>query len=133
MAKAKLIEEFVEYMFWFQLDHLKQPNLKVQQLIVDHLAKALFDDGLGDKQWPTKREVTRCILFGASQIQKNTILCMFKEQPGLVPKYYHIISHRDFLGMTRIQCLIRMLPHEKMVPELDLMRDPLCHDHTFPN
>ena len=115
------------------MDHLKQANLEVRQLIVDRLAKALFNDGLGDKQWPTKRDVTRCVLFGASRIWKNTIFCMFKEQLGLGPKYYHIIAHRDVLGMIRIQCLIRMLPHEKMVPELDLMRDPLYRDPTFPS
>ena len=79
MAKARLSKEFVEYMFQFQMDHLKQANLEVRQSIVDRLAKALFDNGLGDKKWPTKGEVTRCVLFGASQIQKNTTLCMFKE------------------------------------------------------
>ena len=131
MAKAKLSKEFVEYMFQFQMDHLKQANLEVRQSTIDRLAKALFDVRLGDKQWPTKQKVTRCILFGASQIWKNTILCIFKEKLGLGTKYYHIIAHRDVLSMTRIQCLIRMLPHKKMVFELDLKRDPLHCDLTF--
>ena len=30
MAKDKLSEEFVEYMFQFQMDHLKQANLEVR-------------------------------------------------------------------------------------------------------
>ena len=58
---------------------------------------------------------------------------MFKEQLGLGPKFYHIIAHRDVLGMTHIWCLIRMLPNKKMVHELDLMRDPLCRNCTFPS
>ena len=68
MAKAKLSEEFVEYMFQFQMDHLKQANLEVRQSTIDRLAKALFDDGLGDKQWPTKRPV--CFLWSKPNMKE---------------------------------------------------------------
>ena len=118
MAKARLSDEFVEYMFQFQMEHLKQANLEVRQSTVDRLAKALFDDGMGDQEWPTKQEITRCVLFGERRIRKNAILCMVKEQLGL-------IIAMDMHAMARIQCLIRMLPHEKFVPELDILRSPL--------
>ena len=88
MAKARLSEEFVEYMFQFQMEHLKQASLEVRQSTVDRLSKALFDDGMGDREWPTRREITRCVLIGERRIRKNAILCMVEEQLGLGPKYY---------------------------------------------
>ena len=92
MAKVRLSEEFVEDMFQFQMEHLKQASLEVRQSIVDRLAKALFDDGMGDQEWPTKREIARCVLFGEHRIWKNAILCMVKEKLGLGPKYYQFIA-----------------------------------------
>ena len=86
MAKARLSKEFVKYMFQCQMEHLKQANLEVRQSTVDRLAKALFDNGMGDREWPTRREITQCVLFGERQIWKNAILCMLKEQLGLGPK-----------------------------------------------
>ena len=127
MAKARLSKEFVEYMFQFQMEHLKQASLEVWQSTVDSLAKALFDDGMGDQEWPTKWEITRCVLFGERRIWKNAILCMVKEQLGLGrPKYYEFIAAMDIFAMARIQCLIRMLLHKKFVPKLDILRSPLC-------
>ena len=108
------------------MEHLKQASLEVRQSTVDRLAKALFDDGMGDREWPTKQEITRCVLFGERRIWKNAILCMVKEQLGLGPKYYQFIATMDIHAMARIQCLIRMLPHEKFVPKLDILRSPLC-------
>ena len=68
MAKARLSEEFVEDVFQFEMEHLKQASLEVRQSTVDRLAKALFDDGMGDREWPTKQEITRCVLFGEHRI-----------------------------------------------------------------
>ena len=115
------------------MDHLKQANLNVRQATVDRMAKALFNDGMGDKEWPTRREITRCVLFGERQIWKNAILCMFKEQLGLGPKYYQFMAAMDVFGMSRIQCLMRMLPHEKMVSKVDILRSPLYRKPAFPN
>ena len=58
---------------------------------------------------------------------------MFKEQLGLGWKYYQFMAAMDVFGMTRIQCLMRMLPHEKMVPQLDILRSPLRRKLAFPN
>ena len=108
------------------MEHLKQASLEGRQSIVDRLAKALFDDGMGDREWPTRREITRCVLFGERQIQKNAILCMVKEQLGLGPKYHQFIATMDIHAMACIQCLIRMLPHEKFVPKLGVFeKSPL--------
>ena len=96
------------------------------------LAKALFDDGMGDQEWPTKREITRCVLFGERRIWKNAILCMVKEQLGLGPKYYQFAA-MDIFAMAHIQCLIRMLPHKKFVQELDILRSPVCRQPTLPS
>ena len=108
------------------MEHLKQASLEVRQSTVDQLAKALFNDGMGDREWPTKWEITRCVLFRKRRIQKNAILCMVKEQLGLGPKYYQFIAAMDIHAMAHIQCLIRMLPHEKFVPKLDILRSTLC-------
>ena len=74
------------------MDHLRQASLEIWQVVVDHLARVLFKNGLEDKQRSTGQEVTQCRLFGASQMRKNVILCMFKEQLGLGPKYYLLIA-----------------------------------------
>ena len=74
------------------MHHLRLATLEFFQSAIDRLAKALFDDGLEDKHWSTNQEVTRCKLFGACQMKKNVILCMFKEQLGLGPNYYQIIA-----------------------------------------
>ena len=66
-------------------------------------------------------------------MKKNAILCMFKEQLGLASKYYLLIALINYSGMARIQCLLRMLPSKKMVPELYFMRGPLCRGPTFPS
>ena len=68
MAKARLSKQFVEDMLQFQMEHLKQATLEVRQSTVYRLAKALFNDGMGDREWPTKREITRCVLFGERRI-----------------------------------------------------------------
>ena len=115
------------------MEHLKQASLEVRQSTADRLSKALFDDGMGDREWPTRREITRCVLIGERQIRKNAILCMVKEQLGLGPKYYQFIAVMDIFAMARIQCLIRMLPHEKFVPELDTIRIPLRRQPAFPS
>ena len=115
------------------MEHLKQASLEVRQWAVHRLAKALFDDGMGDQEWPTKWEITRCVLFGERQIWKNAILCMVKEQLGLGPKYYQIITAMDIFAMSRIQYLIRMLSHEKFVPKLDILRSPLRRQLAFPS
>ena len=112
---------------------MKQASLEVRQSTVDRLAKALFDDGMGDQEWPTKREIIRCVLFGEHQIWKNAILCMVKEQLGLGPKYYQFIATMDIHAMARIQCLIRMLLHEKFVPELDILRSLLRKKPALPS
>ena len=98
---------------------------------MDRLAKILFDDRMGDKEWPTRWEITRCVLFGERQIWKNAIFCMFKEQRGLGPKYYQFIAVMDVFGMARIQCLLRMLSYKKMVPKLDILRSPLRRQLAF--
>ena len=115
------------------MEHLKQASLEVCQAVVDRLASILFDDGLGHIQWITRNNVTRCRLFGAAQMGKNAILCMFKEQLDLGPKYYLLIALMRHSGKAYIQCLLRMLPSEKMVPELYFMRDPLRREPTFPS
>ena len=46
------------------MDHLRQASLVVCQLAVDHLAKALIDDGLKEEEWPSKWNVASCGLFG---------------------------------------------------------------------
>ena len=80
MSKLKFSQEFEEQMIQLQVDHLRQASLEVcQSSAMDRLARALFDDRLEDRQWSTRQEVTRCRLFGASQMRKNVILCMFKE------------------------------------------------------
>ena len=84
MSKLKFSKEFEKQMIQLQMDHLRLASLEVCQSAI---AKALFDNGLEDRQWSTNREVTRCRLFGACQMKKNVILCMFKEQLGLGPKY----------------------------------------------
>ena len=109
-------------MIQIQMDHLRLANLEVCQLEIDCLAKALFDNGFEEKQWSTNKEVTRCKLFGVCQMNKNVILCMFKEQLGLGPKYYQIIALIEPYGRSHIQCLTRMLPHEKMVLKLYCMK-----------
>ena len=58
MAKLKLSKKFEEQMIQLQVDHLRQTSLKVCELTVDCLAKPLFDDGMDDIQWSTKRGVT---------------------------------------------------------------------------
>ena len=64
MSRVKLSKEFEEQMILFQMGHLRQASLVVCQPAVSHLAKALFDDGLEDKEWRTKGNVTNCGLFG---------------------------------------------------------------------
>ena len=58
MSKLKVSKEFEEQMIQLQMDHLRQASLEVCQSEVDRQASALFDDGLGHKQWSTRREVT---------------------------------------------------------------------------
>ena len=58
---------------------------------------------------------------------------MVKEQLGLGPKYYQFIAAMDIHAMARIQCLIRMLSHEKFVPKLDILRSPLCKQLALPS
>ena len=53
MSKLKFSKEFEEQMIQLQMDHLRLASLKVCQSVIDHLAKALFDDGLEDRQWST--------------------------------------------------------------------------------
>ena len=79
MSKLKFSKEFEEQMIQLQTDHLRLASLDVYQLAIDCLAKAMFDDGLEDRQWSTNREVTTYRLFGACQMKKSVILCMFKE------------------------------------------------------
>ena len=74
------------------MDHLRHASLKVCKSAVDHLARALFDDGLEDLQWSNKGDVTRCRFFGERQMKKNFILRMFKEQLGLGPDYCLLIA-----------------------------------------
>ena len=64
MSRVKLSKEFEEEMILFQMGHLRQASLVVCQLAVNRLAKALFDDGLKDEEWRTKRNVVSCGLFG---------------------------------------------------------------------
>ena len=79
MSRVKLSKEFEEEMILLQMDHLRQASLVVCQSVVNHLAKALFDDKLKDKEWRTKGNVVSCGLFRESQLRKNIILFMFKE------------------------------------------------------
>ena len=83
MSKLKFSQKFEEQMIQLQVDCLRQASLEVCQSTIDHLARALFDKGLEDKQWSTRQEVTQCRLFGVGQMRKNVILCKFKEQLGL--------------------------------------------------
>ena len=69
---------------------------------MDRLTRALFDNGIEDRQWSTRQEVTQCRLFGTGQMRKNVILCMFKEQLGLGSKYHLLITLMDYSGMARI-------------------------------
>ena len=87
MSKLKSSKEFEEQMIQLQVGHLRQASLEVCQSMEDRLASALFNDGLKHMQWSTRREVTRCKLFGVGQMRKNVILCTFKEQLGLGSKY----------------------------------------------
>ena len=100
------------------MDHLRQTSLIVCQSVVNRLAKALFDDGLEDKEWRTKWNIVNCGLFGEHQLRKNVILFMIKEQLGLGSKYYQLLTSIESCGRSRIQCLLRLLPHEKMVLRL---------------
>ena len=51
-------------MIQLQVDHLRQASLEVCKEMVDRLARALFEDGLDngleDRQWSTRQEVTQC-------------------------------------------------------------------------
>ena len=131
MSKIKFSKEFEEQMIQLQMDHLRLANLEVCQLAIDCLA--LFDNGLEDRQWSTNWEVTRYRLFGACQMKKNVILCMFKEWLGLGPKYYQIIALIEPNGWSCIQCLTRMLPHDKMVLKLYCMKMNFFKGPIFPN
>ena len=115
MSRVKLSKEFEEEMILLRTDHLRQASLVVCQLVVNCLAKALSDDGLEDEYWHTKGNVVSCGLFGERQLRKNFILFMLKEQLGLGPKYYQLLTSIEPYGRSRIQCLLRLLPHEKMV------------------
>ena len=70
---------------------------------MDRLAKALSDDKLEDLQWSAKWDVTKYNLFGERQMRKNVILCMFKKQLGLGPKYYLLIALIEPYGRAHIQ------------------------------
>ena len=133
MLRVKLSKEFKEEMILFQMDHLRQASLAVCQLAVSRLAKALFDDGLKDKEWHTKGNVANCGLFGERRLRKNVILFMFKEQLGLGPNYYQLLTAIEPYGRSRIQCLLRMLPHKKTVLCLYSMRFALYKAPLFPN
>ena len=118
-------------MILLQMDHLRQASLVVCQSIVNRLGKALFDDGLKDKEWHKKGNVVSCGLFGECQLRKNVILFMFKEQLGLGPKYYQLLTSIEPYG--HIQCLLRLLPHEKKVLRLWSIRFSLYKAPLFPN
>ena len=120
-------------MILFQMGHLRQASLVVCQLAVSRLAKALFDNGLKDEEWSTKGNVASCVLFGECQLRKSVILFMFKEQLGLGPNYYHLLTAIEPYGGSRIQCLLKMLPHEKMVLRLYSMRFSLYKAPLFPS
>ena len=133
MLRVKLSEEFEEEMILLQMDHLRQTNLVVCQLAVDRLKKVLFDDGLKDKEWHTKGNVANCNLNWERRLRNNVILFMFKEQLGLSPKYYQLLTAIEPYGCSCIQCLLRMLLHEKMVLCLYSMRFFFYKDPLFPN
>ena len=133
MLRVKLSKEFKEEMILFQMGHLRQASLVVCQSTVSHLEKALFDDGLEDKEWRIKGNVANCGLFGEHQLRKNVILFMFKEKLGLGPNYYQLLTAIEPYGRSHIQCLLRMLPHEKMVLCLYSMRFSLYKAPLFPN
>ena len=120
-------------MVLLQMGHLRQASLVVCQSAVNHLAKALFYDGLKHKEWRTKGNVASCGLFGERQLRKNVILFMFKEQLGLDPNYCQLLTVIEPYGLSRIQCLLRMLPHEKMVLCLYSMRFALYKAPLFPS
>ena len=63
MSKVKLSKEFEEDMILLQVEHLRQASLVVRQSVVNRLAKALFDDGLKDKEWQTNGNVASCGLY----------------------------------------------------------------------
>ena len=65
--------------------------------------------------------------------KKNVILFMFKEQLGLGPKYYQLLTSIEPYGRSHIQCLLRLLPHEKMVLRLWSMRFALFKAPLFLN
>ena len=115
MSKVKLSKELEEDMILLQVEHLRQASLVVHQSVVNRLTKALFDDGLKDKEWRTNGNVASCGLYEEQRLGKNVILFMFKEQLGIGPKYYQLLISIEPYGRTRIQCLLRFLPHEKMV------------------
>ena len=58
---------------------------------------------------------------------------MFKEQLGLDPKYHQLLTAIEPYGCICIQCLLRMLPHEKMVLCLYSMRFSLYKAPLFPS
>ena len=58
---------------------------------------------------------------------------MFKEQLDIGPKYYQVSALIEPNGQYRIQCLTRMLPHEKMVLKLYCMKMNFFKGPIFPN
>ena len=58
---------------------------------------------------------------------------MFKEQLGIGPKYYQLLTSIEPYGRSHIQCLLRFLPHEKMVLRLWSMRFALYKLPLFPS
>ena len=115
MSRVKLSKEFEKDMILLQVEHLRQTSLIVCQSVVNRLAKALFDDGLKDEEWQTNKNVASCGLYEERRLRKNVILFMFKEQLGIGPKYYQLLTSIEPYGRSRIQCLLRFLPHVKMV------------------
>ena len=89
MSGVKLNKEFEEEMILLQTNHLRQASLAVCQSVVNHLAKALFDDGLKDKEWRTKGNVVSCGLFGERQLRKNVILSTRVRTKILPTSYFH--------------------------------------------
>ena len=122
MSRVKLSKEFEEDMILLQVEHLRQASLVVCQSVVNRLARALFDDGLKDEEWQTNGNVANCGLYEEQQLRKNVILFMFKEQLGIGPKYYQLLTSIEAYGRSCFQCLLRFLPHEKMVLHLWSMR-----------
>ena len=86
-----------------------------------------------DEEWRTKGNVASCDLYGERRLRKNVILFMFKEQLGLGPKYYQLLTVVEPYGRSRIQCLLKMLPHAKMVLRLYSMRFSLYKAPLFLN